>query len=256
MKHLIKFGFICGMTFSSSVFCLDPVQGLYLGVQAGISHGSPNPPVNFTYLGNTYSSTATLGPAGGGGGFSLGYRMNNVRVEGEFLFNINSYGQLTLGSCTLLSPSVVGPRGTCPNTFTGIGFNGNTVGLYGMFNVFYDFMSSDTTKTFFPYIGLGLGGAIIKNTAKFGPSEGSTATPVFFNVTSSKGGLAGQGILGFGYYLDDFATLGLDFRYTSTFSTNSNKTSTSTSSTSKTNSQFAIATINLTATFALEKTKD
>lgn len=257
MRQLIKLGFIFGVTVSSSVFSVEPVQGLYLGLLGEISHATPNPSLNFTINQVSFSGPGqiSLSPIGGGGGFSIGYRMNRVRLEGEFLFNINNYGELQVGSCTLVSPNVVSPQGVCPSaisnsTGVGLGFNGNAIGLYGLFNVFYDFLSNDTNVNFYPYVGLGLGGAIIKNTANFETNNFSTTTtPVSFSASTSNNGFAAQGIIGIGYYMDDFATIGLDLRYTSTFKSNSGSSSSGTNN-------FGIGSINITGTFALEKTKD
>ncbi len=250
MRQLIKFGFILGLTISSSTFSADPVEGLYVGVLAELSHAS-NPQLNFTLNQLSYNPTISLGPVGGGGALSLGYKVNRFRLEGELLFNINNYGEAQLGSCTLVSPNVVSPQGTCPDFIenNSLGFKGNTVGLYGLFNVFFDFLSSDPNVNFVPYVGLGVGGAIIRNTIQIENSQyfNSGATQISQQTTVSKNGIAGQGIIGFSYYLDDFATIGMDFRYLTTVKSSSSNSSTST------NSQFGIATINFTGNFALDK---
>lgn len=254
MKQLIKFGFIVGLTISSPVFSADPVQGLYVGVLAGISHAS-NPQLNFSVDQASYNPTITLGPVGGGGGFSLGYKVNRFRLEGEFLFNINNYSEAKLGSCTLISPTVLGPQGTCPDFIedNGLGFKGNTTGLYGLFNVFFDFLSTDTNVNFVPYVGFGVGGAMIRNKIQIQNNQyfDSGATPISLETTVSKNGIAGQGIIGFSYYLDDFATIGMDFRYLTTVKSNSSNNTISSNS----NSQFGVATINFTGNFALDKSK-
>lgn len=261
MKHFIKFGFIVGLTLSSQAFSSDPVQGIYLGLLGQISRTISNPNVNFN-IGNSQFSLAdtspvTLSPVGGGAGFSLGYRINTVRLEGQFLFNINNYGELKVGSCTLISPNVMGPEGTCPAAISndqgiGLGFNGNTTGIYGMFNVFYDFLSSDPNTKMFPYIGVGLGGAIIKNKANFASNQYNALGSTFSTtVSTSNNGFAAQGIIGVGSYLDDFATIGIDIRYTSAFNpSNNNNTTTSSNGSSR---QLGIVTLNFTGTYALDK---
>lgn len=256
MRQLIKFGFIVGLTISSHVFSADPVQGLYVGVLAGVSHAS-NPQLNFSVNQSSYNPTITLGPIGGGGGFSLGYKVNRFRLEGEFLFNINNYSEAKIGPCTLISPTVLGPQGTCPEFIedNNIGFKGNTAGLYGLFNVFFDFLSIDTNVNFVPYVGLGVGGAIIQNKIQIQNSQyaSSDAVQISIDKTVSKNGIAGQGIIGFSYYLDDFATIGMDFRYLTTVKSNSSNSRTNFNSNANSNSQFGIATINFTGNFALDK---
>lgn len=257
MKQLIKFGFLFGLTVSNNVFSVEPVQGVYFGILGQISHATPNPQLNFTIndLSLSGSGPITLSPVGGGAALSLGYRIERVRLEGELLFNINNYGELTVGSCTLVSPNVIGPEGTCPsaidnNTGIGLGFNGNTIGLYGMFNVFYDFISSDTNVKIFPYIGAGLGGAIIRNSAKFASNKYNTSGyNTFYTVNTSNTGFAAQGIVGVGSFMDDFATIGMDLRYTSAFKPNSSGSSGSSGG----SAQFGIITLNFTGTFALDK---
>ncbi len=257
MRQRIKFRFILGLVASSNAFSADPVQGLYLGLLGQVSHASSTD-LNFTL--NEFPSLGTLGtiklgPAGGGFGASLGYKIKNFRLEGEFLFNINNYGELSSGSCTLISPAVLGPEGVCPAEFdqVGLGFNGNTMGFYGLFNVFYDFLSSNPDVNFVPYIGAGIGGAMLRNHAVFQSNDQcialGTCSPIInTSVDSSNTGFAAQGILGFNYYIDDFTTIGLDFRYVSTLNFNKNNNSTNSN-----NSTFGISTINLTGNFALEK---
>ncbi|KTD05538.1 outer membrane beta-barrel protein [Fluoribacter gormanii] len=260
MRQIIKFGFILGLVTSSSAFSAEPVQGLYLGLLGQVSHAT-NLDLNFslTQLPNLGTiGTVQLGPVGGGIGASLGYKIQNFRLEGEFLFNINNYGQLNAGSCTLISPAVLGPEGTCPPEVVdvGLGFNGYTIGLYGFFNAFYDFMSSDPNVNFVPYLGVGVGGADLLNHAVFQSNNqcislGTCSPIVNESFDKSHFGFAAQGILGFNYYIDDFTTIGLDFRYVSTFNLSKNNSTSSTTNSS--NSAFGISTINLTGNFALEK---
>ncbi|QMT61173.1 outer membrane beta-barrel protein [Legionella sp. PC997] len=260
MRQIIKFGFILGLAASSRAFCYEPVQGLYLGLLGQVSHAT-NLDLDFSLtqlpsLGTV--GAVQLGPVGGGLGASLGYKIQNFRLEGEFLFNINNYGQLTAGSCTLISPAVLGPEGTCPAEVVdvGLGFNGYTIGLYGFFNAFYDFLSSDPNVNFVPYLGVGVGGADILNHAVFQSNEqcialGTCSPIVNESFDTSHFGFAAQGIIGFNYYIDDFTTIGLDFRYVSTFNFSNNNNSSSTTNSS--NNSFGISTINLTGNFALEK---
>ncbi|VEB38721.1 Uncharacterised protein [Legionella sainthelensi] len=249
MKQIIKFGFILSF-LSSSAFSLEPVQGFYFGLLGQISH-TPNTDLTFTINNVPYTGQVTLGPVGGGVGASIGYKIQNFRLETEFLYNINNYGEFQVGTCTLISPTVVGRYEGCPTYVqeTGLGFNGNTMGFYGLFNAFYDFMSFNHDTSFVPYLGFGLGAALIRNQGNIESTEYSGIDPAIqFTSNTSQGGFALQGIVGFNYYLDDFTTMGLDFRYVSTMMSNNNNNNSSSSS-----SQFGISTINLVFNFALEK---
>lgn len=259
MRQIIKLGFILGLVASNNAFSTDRVEGLYFGLLAQLSHPSSQD-LNFTINGITSLGTIQLQPIGGGMGASLGWRIRNFRVEAETLFNFNNYGSMQVGSCKLISPQVLGPEGVCDPFFveTGLGFKGYTIGVYEFINGFYDFISSDPDKNFFPYIGVGIGGAYLSNTAIFHSNSQcislNTCSPIIDNAnfSSSTTGFAAQGILGFNYFLDDFTSIGLDVRYSSTFNFNkNNNTTTPTSNNSASN--FGIATINLTGNFALAK---
>ncbi|KTD40102.1 outer membrane beta-barrel protein [Legionella parisiensis] len=257
MRQIIKFGFILGLMASSNAFSSDPVEGLYLNLLGQISHAS-SPDINFTINNLASLGTIQLGPVGGGVGAALGYKIKNFRTEAELLFNINNYGSLKSGSCTLISPKVLGPEGVCPAAFvdTGLGFNGNVIGVYGLVNVYYDFQftnDSGDNSNFVPYLGAGFGGAFIQHHAAFITNEqcitlGTCAPIINESFNTSNTGFAAQGIVGFYYYLDDFTTLGLDFRYVSTLSFSKNN-----NSSNSVNDTFGISTINLTANFALTK---
>lgn len=253
MKQLIQLNYLCALLACGNAFATDPVQGFYLGVLAGVTH-APNTQINFTIDDVAYSGAITLQPVGVDGGFSLGYRVQQFRVEGELLLGYNSYNEFKTGSCTLISPSVVGPQGTCP-TFVeeqGLGFKGNTTGMYGLVNFFYDFVPTNpNANSMVPFVGLGIGMGIIKNSGQIQNNQyfDNGYTPVIITASQSKSSIAGQGMFGINYYIDDFTTIGIDYRYLSTFSSNSNSATTS-NSVSK---QFAINTINFTANFALEK---
>jgi hypothetical protein len=264
MRQIIKLGLI--VSFINNAFALEPVQGVYLGLLGGASYTNPRPSFNIDYKGtvllgpNLSVPKIKLSPVGGDVGFSLGYRISPVRLEGQLFFNINNYSELPLSTCTLVSPTVWSPQPfmACAEPVlneNSVAFNGNIMSFLGFFNIFYDFLSCDSTTSFFPYIGAGIGGGIIRNTVNFKTNNIVAATfyPYPFpthTFTSSSSGVAAQGILGFGYYLDDFATLGLDIRYVGTFRPKRNNTLTTLSNTSST---MGIASINISATFALEK---
>lgn len=256
MQQLIKFGFISGLILSGSAYALEPVQGFYLGILGEISHAS-NSQIDFVINQIPYNAQVSLGPVGGGGALSIGYKVNSFRLETELLVNVNTFTQAKVGSCTLVSPNVVSPQGVCPAFVTnnGLGFKGNTTGAYGLFNVIFDFLPGpESDRLLVPYIGLGLGGAMIRTKAqvqtnKFATTlDPSLTTPVSVSKNMSKSGFAGQGIIGLSYYMDDYATIGMDFRYVSTQTSKNSNATTSTSS----NKQYGIATLNFVGTFAFD----
>ena len=252
MRQLIKLSFISGLIVNGYVFAADPVQGFYLGLQGEISHAPTN---QFSFTANQvlYSGQITMQPVGAGAGASIGYKIQKFRLEGELLVNTNSYNQAQIGSCTLISPNLLGPRGSCPDFIrnNGLGFKGSTTGAYGLFNVFYDFLSSNPDNNVVPYFGLGLGFAQLKNTVQIENNQYVNAgsyIPIATKTTSTKTGVALQGVLGVNFYIDDFVTIGMDYRYLSAA-----KSSNSTTTTTSGNSQYAINTLNFVANFALEK---
>ena len=261
MKQLIKFSLLSSLVLSSSVYASsyasDPVQGFYLGLLGEISHISN---IDATVIVNQdpYVGTISVGPVGGGAGGAIGYKVQSFRFEGELLVNANSFGELKVGNCTLISPAVLGPKGICPAAINqygssitnGLGFKGTSLGIYGLFNAYYDFLPGPSSdRKAIPYIGLGLGYAQIKNTIQIQNNQYifSGLTPISVSSSVSKSGVAGQGIIGVSYYLDDYAVVGVDFRYLT--SSNSQKTNTSNSN----GSRFGVSTINFVGSFALGK---
>lgn len=255
MKQLIKFSLISGLVLSSSVYgayASDPVQGFYLGLLGEISHIS-NINASFVVNQTPYNGQISVGPVGGGAGGAIGYKVQSFRFEGELLVNANSFGELKVGNCTLISPNVVGPQGICNAflSYNGIGFKGTSVGIYGLFNAYYDFLPGPgSDRKAIPYIGLGLGFTQIKNTIQFQNNQYAPADAFQVSVSQSmsKSGVAGQGILGVSYYLDDYAVVGVDFRY---LTTNSSQKSNAASNSN--NSRFGVSTINFVGSFALGK---
>jgi opacity protein-like surface antigen len=275
MRELIKLGCLLGSILSTCAYAVEPVQGFYLGVLGQVSH-SPNIQFGSSFI--PFDDDLTISnakiifqPVGGGTGISLGYKLNQFRLEGEFFVNYNSYKQLQFnntfttvddlgqpisisGTCTLQSPSVTSPTGACfPGaTDNYLAFKGYNLVLDGFFNVFFDFWFNDPTITVVPYIGGGIGWGLTKNTVTFQNNTFYTNGNTLYSFTASEthSNIAAQGILGVYYYMDDFTTLGLDFRYISTFhSNNANATTV--------NSIFGfpsagIATINITVNFVLE----
>lgn len=257
MNYSSKLGLVLGISLATNAFCADPAQGFYLGLQGVISHAPSL--TGSLFINQLYPAEITMEPVGGGAGASIGYRINWFRIETEVLFNINNYDKLTVGSCTLISPNVVGFEGTCPVfvVANGLGFKGNTMGFYGLINAFFDLYPASESNDLVPFVGFGIGGAylranpVIQNNKYF--ANGYTPTKISATVTNTTA--AGQGVIGLSYYIDDFTTIGFDYRYLTTFNINQNNNTNNTNSSNFSN-QYAIQTLNFTATFAFDGLKN
>lgn len=247
MKQLIQLGLLSNLLINSTAFAVNPEQGFYLGLLGEMSSGPANheiafiePPDPTIWVGKVDNSRI-----GGGGGAMLGYRYHQFRVEGEFLYNWNGSGSVDIGDCTLQSPIVQTPTGICPQDHfqaNNLGFNGSVATMYGLANVFWDFINYDSDNTsVFPYVGLGIGYARLTSRGNFirnyytldVTSRGSSRT-----FTSG----AAQGILGLGLFMDDFTWAGMDYRYltTNTLKDYGNK-------------RYAINSLNFTVSLSFDK---
>ncbi|HRD71096.1 MAG TPA: outer membrane beta-barrel protein [Legionella sp.] len=220
MKQLIRLSILSGILFNQSAMALNPVQGFYVGLLGTISHGPssdeimvrPNP------FGTKVIGTVDYSSVSGGGGGVLGYKYSHFRVEGEIFYNSISTGPLTVGSCTLESSNILTPTGVCPRpeyeTFVSqaLGYNGKSNALYGLVNAYWDFFSYEGETMVVPYLGAGIGQARIRNTNNF------TNTYTFNSKEYTESNTSGayQGIVGLSYYMDDYAWIGMDYRYLST----------------------------------------
>lgn len=240
MKQLIRFSLILSIFWGNSAFSLSPIQGIYVGILGEVSHNS-NSTFNATIDQVPYVATLSYNTAGAGGGGVVGYRIQKFRVEGELLYNWVSYDSLSIGNCTLLSPSLPTPTGRCPNNaLQNLGFNGSSSILYGLINGYFDFVTYDTDTQVVPYIGLGLGMAKVR----VGPSFTNTVTQFSAGGNFSSSSAAAQGIIGLSYFLDDFTWVAFDYRYLTTNTVQEFG-----------NNRFAINTLNFSANFSFDNGK-
>ncbi|KTD65636.1 outer membrane protein [Legionella shakespearei] len=215
MKQFIYAGLLSNLLLPGSSFALNLVNGFYVGAMGEMSTGPSSHQTVFREDHELFTGTVKNSPIGGGGGGMLGYRYEGFRLEGELLFNWNSTGPLTVGSCTLQSPNVVTPTGYCPQDHflaKQLGFKGSIGALYGMINAYYDFIRYDVDNPVFPYIGAGIGHARVRMSGNFV----NTNTGVSHTESITSNGAAAQGILGVGMFMDDFAWIGMDYRYLTT----------------------------------------
>lgn len=215
MKQLIQFSVISSVLFNTTAFALNPVQGFYGGILAGPSHGRSSQTIVFTQDQTVFRGKESYSILGGGAGGVLGYKWDHIRIEGEGFYNRISTGPLQVGSCTLQSPNVVTPTGLCSEgnfAANSIGFDGSSAVTLGFFNLYYDFFSYNGETSLVPYVGIGVGEAIVKDGINFI----NTITTRSEGRTLNSSGQAGQAILGLSYYLDDFTWIGMDYRYITT----------------------------------------
>jgi opacity protein-like surface antigen len=221
MKQLIQLGIISNLLISSTAFALNPVQGFYVGLLAGISHGPASNQVAFLEDGQIFTGKVTYSSVGGGGGATLGYKLSHFRLEGELLYNRFSTGPLTVdpGGCTIENHNISTPTGVCTPVMydrfraKALGYSGSSSVTYGLINFYYDFFSSDSDALVVPYVAIGIGQARIKNFNNL--INTNTLVSRGFDKESVNS-TAIQGILGLSYYMDDFTWAGMDLRYTTT----------------------------------------
>lgn len=259
MKQLIQLGVVSSLLIGQSSFAINPIQGWYVGVLAGVSLGPSSyptlfdtsgfyfpPPLTNPFPNNLLIGTVNNNTIGGGGGGAVGFRMQQFRVEGELFYNYFNAQNFQTGNCILQRPHLLTPIGTCElyyngyNVFEvlGAGFKGSTYGIYGLVNAYYDFMSYDNEKFIVPYVGLGLGG--VRLTKSFNFTSNYTTNSI--GLSDSATTAAAQGIVGFSYYLDDYAWLGIDYRYLTSRAI----------TTFSYESRYSINTINVNANFSFD----
>lgn len=217
-------------------FALNPVPGWYAGLILGVSKEpsiSYTVPISVQKIGGLQGDLThnVLGNVGG----QIGYRCNNFRVEVEGIYNNNPMNTLSLGNVIIESPS----------TSTTLRLKGQTQTGAGFINGYYDFFAPDNLSSVVPFVGLGAGYATTQSTIQFFYNDTLISEK---NLTNSRNGAMGQGIIGVGYFMDDFTVFGLDLRYMTSFNLSKNKLNQTTNN----STNFKLYTINLTANGAFD----
>ena len=210
LMKLLKLGLLLLLLISRFSYALNPIPGLYGGVILGASKA---PDIHFNVVspidvlsGPGDITSSVLGNVGG----QLGYRVKNLRAEAEFFYNNNPYSHLNIGGVNVPNSNSLQTSITLdPLTFEGYT---NTYAL--MFNGFYDFYIPDYTEKWVPYVGLGVGYEHVENNIIIYIS-GSTAPNSAVSEYSNL--FAGQAIAGLSYFLTDYTSFNVDFRYLSAF---------------------------------------
>jgi hypothetical protein len=219
MRFVVKVSLAALFMTQSVSYALNPVQGWYGGVLIGANY---TPSINFTLPNEVINAansmnyklpqfgtdgTLNYGIMGEIGG-QLGYRCGKYRLEAQYFYNNSPLHSLQLGAFTLYQAST--------SYTTDSYVNGSTDSGFVMLNGFYDFLPSDPSSNFAPYVGLGAGYSYNSNNLKFFLFNNNTELFDTFQVREHMTSPAGQAILGVTYFLDDFASFGLDVRYLTT----------------------------------------
>lgn len=188
----------------TKAFALNPVPGWYAGAMIGATY-APN--VNITSLSPTdLTSMVNMDvkyKVFMDGGLSLGYRIDQFRVEGEALYNRNNIQSVNYNGTTI-STMKSSPE---------YRLNGATTTMGLMLNGLYDLYTPDSDFNFVPYVGLGLGYGHVSTGISF--YDNNVEIPGT-KISDANNGFAGQVILGGNYFLDDFWAFGMDYRYFAT----------------------------------------
>lgn len=241
MKGTLQIALLSALC-SGQALAANPVTGVYVGLMGGgnVARSVDNynyiPPILFTPPTNNLAILNTANPnaklsfkVSGNGGGQIGYRFNCFRAEIEGLYATNSYGTITTSSVNV------------QNNFNGLTLTGHINAIAGFLNGFYDIYTPGSDSNIGGYLGLGVGYANIQNILTYKQSGFTLTTPPNYSV--SQGSFAAQGIVGLNYYIDDFTSIGGDFRYITTSSI-----------INAMNARPQIVTFDLNINFALDRT--
>jgi hypothetical protein len=183
---------------------LIPIPGLYGGVNIAPSWASSTDVLNGSYTVDKLTYTMM-----GGIGGQLGYRWQNLRLEGELFYNASPYNSITYNS-----PDAGGYTKLYANNDQTNYISGETNILTTMLNIYYDFLNWGIgPMQITPYVGAGGGYAWVQNDLNVFLDGTQTYTNQYYPNNS---GLAGQLIAGLLFFIDESSYFGLDYRYFTT----------------------------------------
>jgi opacity protein-like surface antigen len=207
------------LTISKLALAVNPVPSWYGGIMLGVS-GTQSVNINNSFESALPRTIATLkyNPGGNIAG-QAGYRFPHFRVEGELLFNYSPYSEIETPSGIIkkqkksnIIPSTP-ISNTTPSAISTLTMDGKTNTGAFLVNGFYDFYSTDDSFNWTAYVGLGIGYATVSNNLKLYQSNAEIVDDRWSKSATTP---AAQGIVGIGYFVDDFTSIGLDFRYLAT----------------------------------------
>ena len=142
-------------------------------------------------------------------GGQIGYRFDSIRLEGQFFYNTSPYRKLKIHG--LLRDFHIDSNTNLSNYITG-----ETNTAAGMLNIYYDFLKLPIKlANITPFVGVGGGYANVSNNLKI-YKDGSALNNDPISPNGSH--FAGQLMAGLLYFIDEFSTIGLDYRYFTTAS--------------------------------------
>lgn len=236
---LIKLNLGLILSYATSTYAVDPAQGLYGGVMIGGSYAFPiSLGINNNYVNYVTNNAIVIDAAQkfpvindfinglkanpstkvtysfmGLLGAQLGYRYENFRAEGQFIYNSNSFDTFNISTLKITN-----------NTSKPVFISGQSNVLGGLINFYYDLLPpSNVEAQLAPFAGFGIGYIQIQNNFHFHinkieiPNPITNTSETFFPTTSAP---AGQLIGGLLYFLDDFSYFGLDCRVLSSANIN------------------------------------
>ena len=207
------------LTISKLALAVNPVPAWYGGLVLGVS-STQSANINNSFQSALPRTEATLKYNPGGNiAVQAGYRFNHFRAEGEFLYNYAPYSQINTANGTIkkqkksnIIPSTP-ISNTIPSEISVLTMDGKTNTGAFLVNGFYDFYSTEDAFNWTAYVGLGIGYAMVTNNLKIYKSSAEIADDRWSKSVTTP---AAQGIIGVGYFVDDFTSINLDFRYLAT----------------------------------------
>lgn len=272
VKLAAMLGLLAWMKTAASAGDMDLANGVYMGFLGGASYPNKIDWVATNPLtGGTYMNAHLNYKIGGDVGAMLGYRCNSWRFEGELLYARNSFSKLQFSGYNFTIKSYLAPLAPTDTYFqntSGSVYNINarldghsSLGA-AFINGIYEFNNASwfSDSSWAPYVGLGLGHSRVTNNLKiYANYDTYIVNSVYLSpfsfptIKATNNSWIVQFILGFNYYVDEYVTMGIDYRLLGIQSKNNNLQNITTISQNNSNSKMnGVNTINATITFLFD----